>query len=99
LLCDVHSFNTQDVAFCGAFDNIFTAFRYYKRAYQELFLSSDNNEDKQSATSNSIILLPQYYRFGWLLFLSLREHVFSRFKDLVTCTNGLVSVLVSIYTI
>ncbi|MCD7466146.1 Retinoblastoma- protein 1 [Datura stramonium] len=67
--------------------------KYYKRAYQELFLSSSSNEDKQSATSNSTILLPQYYRFGWLLFLSLREHVFSRFKDLVTCTNGLVSVL------
>lgn len=67
--------------------------KYYKRAYQELFLSNSSNEDKQSATSNSTILLPQYYRFGWLLFLSLREHVFSRFKDLVTCTNGLVSVL------
>ncbi|CAN4090976.1 unnamed protein product [Withania somnifera] len=67
--------------------------KYYKRAYNELFLSSGSNEDKQGATSNSTILLPQYYRFGWLLFLSLREHVFSRFKDLVTCTNGLVSVL------
>ncbi|CAN4120683.1 unnamed protein product [Withania somnifera] len=67
--------------------------KYYKRAYQELFLSSGSNEDKQSATSDSTVLLPQYYRFGWLLFLSLREHVFSRFKDLVTCTNGLVSVL------
>lgn len=67
--------------------------KYYKRAYQELFLSSSSNEDKHAATFNSTILLPQYYRFGWLLFLSLREHVFSRFKDLVTCTNGLVSVL------
>ncbi|OIT07525.1 PREDICTED: retinoblastoma-related protein 1 isoform X1 [Nicotiana attenuata] len=67
--------------------------KYYKRAYQELFLASGNNEDKPSATSNSAIHLPQYYRFGWLLFLSLRIHVFSRFKDLVTCTNGLVSVL------
>ncbi|XP_009618088.1 retinoblastoma-related protein 1 isoform X3 [Nicotiana tomentosiformis] len=67
--------------------------KYYKRAYQELFLASGNNEDKPSATSSSAIHLPQYYRFGWLLFLSLRIHVFSRFKDLVTCTNGLVSVL------
>lgn len=72
--------------------------KYYKRAYQELFLSSNSNEDNQSATANSTILLPQYYRFGWLLFLSLREHVFSRFKDLVTCTNGLVSVLAILIT-
>ncbi|XP_060178907.1 retinoblastoma-related protein 1 isoform X1 [Lycium barbarum] len=67
--------------------------KYYKRAYQELFLCSGSNEDKNPATANATILLPQYYRFGWLLFLSLRENVFSRFKDLVTCTNGLVSVL------
>ncbi|KAG8657616.1 hypothetical protein MANES_03G097800v8 [Manihot esculenta] len=37
--------------------------------------------------------MSEYYRFGWLLFLALRVHAFSRFKDLVTCTNGLVSVL------
>ncbi|EEF32393.1 retinoblastoma-related protein isoform X2 [Ricinus communis] len=63
--------------------------RHYKRAYRELFLTSDANVDKQSATA----YMSDYHRFGWLLFLALRVHAFSRFKDLVTCTNGLVSVL------
>uniref|UniRef100_M4CB66 Retinoblastoma-related protein n=1 Tax=Brassica campestris TaxID=3711 RepID=M4CB66_BRACM len=64
---------------------------YYKRGYREFFLTYDANAEKTSASSSSY--LPSSYRFGWLLFLALRNHAFSRFKDLVTCTNGLVSIL------
>ncbi|CAN8259637.1 unnamed protein product [Cochlearia groenlandica] len=66
--------------------------KYYKRAYREFFLTYDANAEKTSANSASYLL--DSYRFGWLLFLALRNHAFSRFKDLVTCTNGLVSILV-----
>ncbi|CAH2053914.1 unnamed protein product [Thlaspi arvense] len=65
--------------------------KYYKRGYREFFLTYDANAEKTSA--NSASYLPESYRFGWLLFLALRNHAFSRFKDLVTCTNGLVSIL------
>ncbi|CAH8361948.1 unnamed protein product [Eruca vesicaria subsp. sativa] len=64
---------------------------FYKRGYREFFLTYDANAEKTSA--NSASYLPDSYRFGWLLFLALRNHAFSRFKDLVTCTNGLVSIL------
>lgn len=67
--------------------------RYYKRGYREFFLTYDPNAEKNSA--NSASYLPDSYRLGWLLFLALRNHAFSRFKDLVTCSNGLVSILVS----
>ncbi|KAJ0263884.1 Retinoblastoma-related protein 1 [Hirschfeldia incana] len=65
--------------------------KYYKRGYREFFLTYDENAEMTSA--NSASYLPDSYRFGWLLFLALRNHAFSRFKDLVTCTNGLVSIL------
>nr|AFJ64573.1 retinoblastoma-related protein [Brassica juncea] len=65
--------------------------KYYKRGYREFFLTYDANAETTSASSASY--LPDSYRFGWLLFLALRNHAFSRFKDLVTCTNGLVSIL------
>lgn len=65
----------------------------YKRAFQELFLKSDVNADQKSDSDNAADPVSQYHRFGWLLFLALRVHAFSRFKDLVTCTNGFVSVL------
>lgn len=68
--------------------------RYYKRAYQEFFKTTADKEPADANTSSSGCV-SDYYRFGWLLFLALRVHAFSRFKDLVTCTNGLVSVLVS----
>lgn len=71
-------------------------FRYYKRAYQELFLLNDAKPPENSAEPNAHA--SDYYRFGWLLFLVLRIQTFSRFKDLVTSTNGLVSVLVRIST-
>ncbi|KAF2286542.1 hypothetical protein GH714_017592 [Hevea brasiliensis] len=67
--------------------------RHYKHAYRELFLTSDANVDKQSAVTSNKAPMSEYHRFGWLLFLELRVHAFSRFKDLVTCTNGLLSVL------
>lgn len=69
--------------------------RHYGRAYRDFFLTSDANVDKQSSVASSSGYVSDYHRFGWLLFLALRVHVFSRCKDLVTCTNGLVSVLVS----
>ncbi|KAK9161121.1 hypothetical protein Syun_007462 [Stephania yunnanensis] len=62
-------------------------FKYYKRAYREFFLSGD------SSSKGTTSVVPDYHRFGWLMFLALRVHSFSRFKDLVTCTNGLVSIL------
>ncbi|XP_035817124.1 retinoblastoma-related protein 3 isoform X2 [Zea mays] len=65
---------------------------YYKRAYQELFLSNDGKSSDNSSESNNQEA-SDYYRFGWLLFLVLRIQTFSRFKDLVTSTNELVSVL------
>ncbi|XP_031388847.1 retinoblastoma-related protein isoform X2 [Punica granatum] len=65
--------------------------QYYKRTYRELFHA---NEDKQSALVSTTELVNDYQRFGWLLFLAVRGHAFSRFKDLVSCVNGLVSVLV-----
>jgi len=69
--------------------------RYYKRGFREFFLTYDANAEKNSANSSTYLL--DSYRFGWLLFLALRNHAFSRFKDLVTCSNGVVSILVSDY--
>ncbi|KAJ1269396.1 hypothetical protein BS78_07G208400 [Paspalum vaginatum] len=66
--------------------------RYYKRAYQELFLPNDAKSSDNSSESNGQEA-SDYYRFGWLLFLVLRIQTLGRFKDLVTSTNGLVSVL------
>ncbi|KAI3853582.1 hypothetical protein MKW98_025099 [Papaver atlanticum] len=70
-------------------------YRYYKRLYLRFFLTSDDMQsdvtcgDKQSAVENNTGPVSNYHRFGWFLFLALRVHAFSRFKDLVTCTNGL----------
>lgn len=55
----------------------------------------DANDDKQLIGANKFGRGSDYYRFGWLLFLALRVHVFRVCKDLVSCTHGLVSVLVS----
>ncbi|KAF7824755.1 Retinoblastoma-related protein 1 [Senna tora] len=63
--------------------------KYYKRAFGEFFANDANTESHSSITLHA----SKYHRFGWLLFLALREHAFSRFRDLVTCTNGLVSIL------
>lgn len=73
----------------------YTFTRYYLRAYREFFLISDAKIDNQSTVATASGYVSDYHRFGWLLFLALRVHAFSRFMDLVTCTNGLVSILVS----
>lgn len=67
--------------------------KYYLRAYREFFLISDAKIDNQSTVATASGYVSDYHRFGWLLFLALRVHAFSRFMDLVTCTNGLVSIL------
>ncbi|MBA0665708.1 hypothetical protein Goklo_002192, partial [Gossypium klotzschianum] len=64
-----------------------------ERAFWELFLTSDANIDKQQNATSSSDYVSECHRFGWLLFLALRVHAFSRFKDLVTCANGFVSIL------
>ncbi|KAG0500259.1 hypothetical protein HPP92_000331 [Vanilla planifolia] len=64
--------------------------RHYRRAYQMFFVPASG----QSLTmSNNSGYISDYHRFGWLLFLAQRVHIFSSFRDLVTCTNGLVSIL------
>lgn len=67
--------------------------QHYKRVYQEFFMMSDGDNEKETAFSTTASHVSDYHRFGWLLFLALRKHAFSRFKDIVTCTNGLVSIL------
>ncbi|KAL7197215.1 hypothetical protein ACSBR1_037102 [Camellia fascicularis] len=67
--------------------------KYYKRAFREFFLTSDAKVGEQSTAAIASGYVSNYHRFGWLLFLALRSHAFSRFKDLVTCTNGLVAIL------
>ncbi|CAL5349599.1 unnamed protein product [Camellia sinensis] len=67
--------------------------KYYKRAFWEFFLTSDAKVGEQSTAAIASGYVSDYHRFGWLLFLALRTHAFSRFKDLVTCTNGLVAIL------
>ncbi|XP_058744187.1 retinoblastoma-related protein 1-like [Vicia villosa] len=64
--------------------------KYYKRVFEEFFVSTDANVENNLSVTNHV---SKYHRFGWLLFLALRVHAFSRFKDLVTCTNGLISIL------
>ncbi|XP_078175656.1 retinoblastoma-related 1 isoform X1 [Carex rostrata] len=61
--------------------------RYYRRAYEELFVTNEANGFSNEEMSDR-------YRFGWLLFLVLRVQALGQCKDLVTSTNGLVSVLV-----
>ncbi|CAL5418657.1 unnamed protein product [Camellia sinensis] len=67
--------------------------KYYKRAFREFFLTSDAKVGEQSTAAIASGYVSDFHRFGWLLFLALRTHAFSRFKDLVTCTNGLVAIL------
>ncbi|GJS84763.1 retinoblastoma-related protein [Tanacetum coccineum] len=67
--------------------------KYYKRHFGVFFIASRVDVDGQPADVNSSDYISNCYRFGWLLFLALRAHAFSRFKDLVSCTNGLVSIL------
>ncbi|XAR48259.1 hypothetical protein NMG60_11031016 [Bertholletia excelsa] len=65
--------------------------KYYKRRFEEFFLKSDPNFAEQLTVTTATV--SDYHRFGWLLFLALRVHAFSHFRDLVTCTNGLIAIL------
>lgn len=67
-----------------------TLSKFYKRVFGEYFVATDANVEKNSSVT---VHASEYHRFGWLLFLALRVHAFSRFKDLVTCTTGLISIL------
>uniref|UniRef100_A0A0E0MFZ7 Retinoblastoma-associated protein A-box domain-containing protein n=1 Tax=Oryza punctata TaxID=4537 RepID=A0A0E0MFZ7_ORYPU len=64
------------------------ASRFYRKAFNELFLSSSTDQGPGSTTN-----IPDYIRFGWLLFLMLRSKSPELFKDLVSCIHGLVAVL------
>ncbi|CAN0862962.1 Retinoblastoma-related protein [Linum grandiflorum] len=75
------------------FVHLSTLSRHYKRAYQELFLMNDTNIDKAPADSSAMSCASDYHQFGWMLFLCLRVHSLNHFQDLVTCINGLISVL------
>lgn len=68
--------------------------RSYTRAFWELFLTSDMDVDRKPDAENAAAdPVSLYHCFGWLLFLALGVQAFSRFQDLVTCTNGFVSIL------
>ncbi|CAI9093324.1 OLC1v1028798C2 [Oldenlandia corymbosa var. corymbosa] len=70
--------------------------KFYKRAFRELFETNDVS-DKDSAVTNPLDCT-DYHRFGWLLFLALRVHVFGPVKTVVTDTTGLVSILAILIT-
>ena len=67
--------------------------RHYRRAYQELFLLNDGKPANNSSELN-VQQASEYYDFGWLLFLVLRNQASSAVKNLLTSTTELVSVLV-----
>ncbi|GAB2230323.1 hypothetical protein Droror1_Dr00014585 [Drosera rotundifolia] len=75
------------------FDHLRILSQYFKRAYRLFFKTSEACDQSTDTSASTSGYLSDYHRFGWLLFLILRSHAFSRFKDLVTSTNGLVSVL------
>ncbi|KAG8089914.1 hypothetical protein GUJ93_ZPchr0011g27799 [Zizania palustris] len=64
------------------------ASRFYRKAFNELFLSGSTGQEPGSTTN-----IPDYIRFGWLLFLLLRSKSPELFKDLVSCIHGLVAAL------
>ncbi|KAF5940525.1 hypothetical protein HYC85_021692 [Camellia sinensis] len=66
---------------------------YYKRTFWEFFLTSDAKVGEQLGVAIASACVSDYHQSGWLLFLAIRTYAFSRFKDLVTCTNGLVAIL------
>lgn len=77
-----------------AYDHDIWYTRFYNKAYKELFFMKDMSSAPQTEDSRSVQYVSDCYRFGWLLFLALRIHSVCNF-NLVTCTNGLVSILVS----
>jgi hypothetical protein len=74
--------------------------RYYKRVYQDFFLSPDTFTNIVSRSLSGVRdghHVSIHMQFGWLLFLALRMHVLQQFSDLVTCTNALLAVMVSAF--
>lgn len=72
-------------------------FTYYKRVYQDFFLSPDtftNIVSRSLSGARDGHHVSIHMQFGWLLFLALRMHVLQQFSDLVTCTNALLAVMV-----
>lgn len=65
--------------------------RFYKKAYCQFFKASGRCSWRNISGFDDCV--SDYHYFGWLLFLALRAHAFSRFKDLVTSTNALLSIL------
>lgn len=77
----------------ASFTHLAVLFNYYKRNYNIFFLSSRMTHCSCSQHSvNGASITCDHLRFGWMLFLALREHVLNQF-DLVTCTNGLIAIL------
>lgn len=64
------------------------ASRFYRTAFTELFSSASTSKEPGSTTNN-----PEYFYFGWQLFLALRSKSSELFKDLVSCIHGLVAIL------
>lgn len=80
------------------FCHLVVLFNYYKRVYQDYFLSSaaaagggGGGGDGRASRPGSKFSL--HMEFGWMLFLVLRMRVLPQFSDLVTCTNGLLAVM------
>ncbi|KAH7293871.1 hypothetical protein KP509_28G046300 [Ceratopteris richardii] len=80
--------------FQASFNHLAVLFNYYKRNYNRFFLSSRMMHCSCSKhLVNGASITCDHLRFGWMLFLALRDHVLAQF-DLVTCTNGLIAILV-----
>ncbi|KAH9571413.1 hypothetical protein CY35_02G093600 [Sphagnum magellanicum] len=68
---------------------------YYKRVYKELFLFSECSSGGLNGSPLEVQEgFPPQMQLGWMLFLALRMHVLNQFPDLVTCTNGLLAIIV-----
>jgi retinoblastoma-like protein 1 len=70
-------------------------FNYYNRVYKELFFSSECSVGNVNGSPSDVKGgFSPHMEFGWMLFLALRMHVLNQFTDLVTCTNGLLAIIV-----
>lgn len=69
---------------------------FYRRNYNIFFLSSRmTNCSSSHSTTYGTSFTCDHLRFGWMLFLALSKHILTQF-DLVTCTNGLIAIIVSL---
>ncbi len=63
--------------------------------YKELFLFSECSSGGLNGSPLEVNEgFPPQMQLGWMLFLALRMHVLNQFPDLVTCTNGLLAIIV-----